>query len=428
LYGGAVALHPVNFEVTMNRSSWLHGVAVLFFMLLLTACARQDSTPLRVGVVHALTGTMAANEAPLVEAVRMAVDELNANGGVLGRKVEVVVADSASIPLQAAKEADRLIKQEKIDVLFACWTSSCRKAVKPVVESNHHLMFYPVQYEGLEQSPNIIYTGATANQQIIPGTHWALKNLGKRVFLAGSDYVFPRIANRIIHDVVLVEGGEVVGEAYRPIGNKDFSALVESIRFARPDVILNTVNGDSNVAFFRALQQAGLNHLPLLSFSVDANNLVALSEFRHDQHYTAWSYFQELPGEANQRFVRDWRRRLKTPMPTSDAIHATYSGVKLWAQAVNAAGNANLDVVNLSVASQSVAAPSGVMAVDARTRHVWMPMRIGKVVQGKAGGGFELLFDFGQTLRPEPFPLYRTREAWDVIAQSEEIRLPKVQP
>ena len=406
----------------MNRSSGLRGLATLFLMLLLTACARQDSSPLRVGVVHALSGTMATNEAPLVVAVRMAVDEINSGGGLLGRKIEVVVADSRSDAVHAAKEADRLIKQEKIDVLFACWTSSCRKAVKPVVESNQHLMFYPVQYEGLEQSPNIIYTGATANQQIIPGTHWALRNFGKRVFLAGSDYVFPRIANRIMRDVVQIETGEVVGEAYRPLGNVDFTDLVEAIRVARPDVILNTINGDSNVAFFRALQQAGLTHLPVLSFSVDANNLPALAGFGHDRHYTAWGYFQELPGKANQRFVRDWRRRLKTPMPTSDAIEAAYNGVKLWAQAVNAAGNANLDVVNLAVASQSIAAPSGVMAVDARTRHVWKSMRVGKV---NAQGGFDLVFDFGQTLRPEPFPLYRTREAWEVIAQSEMIRQPE---
>jgi len=412
----------------MIRFIWQRGFAVLFFMLVLAACARQDSTPLRVGVVHALTGTMAANEAPLVEAVRMAVDELNAGGGLLGRKVEVVVADSRSDPMQAATEANHLIQQEKIDVLFACWTSSCRKAVKPVVESNHHLMFYPVQYEGLEQSPNIIYTGATANQQIIPGTHWALNHFGKRVFLAGSDYVFPRIANRIIHDVVQVKRGEVVGEAYRPLGNADFSRLVEAIRVAQPDVILNTVNGDSNVAFFRALQQAGLNHLPVLSFSVDANNLAALAEFGHDRHYAAWGYFQELPGEANQRFVRDWRKRLNPPslehaIPTSDAIEATYNGVKLWAQAVKAAGNANMDVINLAVASQSIAAPSGVMAVDARTRHVWKPIRIGKV---NAQNGFELVFDFPQTLRPEPFPLYRTHAAWAAIAESEANRQPEV--
>jgi len=409
----------------MNRSSGLRGLATLFLMLFLTACARHDSSPLRVGVVHALSGTMATNEAPLVAAVRMAVDQLNAGGGLLGRKIEVVVADSRSDAVHAAKEADRLIKQEKIDVLFACWTSSCRKAVKPVVESNQHLMFYPVQYEGLEQSPNIIYTGATANQQIIPGTHWALRNIGKRVFLAGSDYVFPRIANRIMRDVVQIETGEVVGEAYRPLGSDDFTALVEAIRIARPDVILNTINGDSNGAFFRALQQAGLNHLPVMSFSVDANNLPALAGFGHDRHYAAWGYFQELPGKANQRFVSDWRRSLKTPMPTSDAIEAAYNGVKLWAQAVNAAGNANLDVVNLAVASQSIAAPSGVMTVDARTRHVWKSIRVGKV---NAQGGFDLVFDFGQTLRPEPFPLYRTREAWEVIAQSEMIRQPEARP
>jgi urea transport system substrate-binding protein len=409
----------------MSAPNWLRLSLAFMFLAGLAGCARQDSPPLRVGVVHALTGTMAANEAPLVDAVQMAVAELNVGGGVLGRKVEVIVADSRSHPLQAAKEADRLIKQEKIDVLFACWTSSCRKAVKPVVELNHHLMFYPVQYEGLEESPNILYTGATANQQIIPGTHWALQNLGKRVFLAGSDYIFPRLANRIIHDIVQVNGAQVVGEAYRPLGSSDFAALVEAVRIAKPDVILNTVNGDSNIAFFTALQRAGLNHLPVLSFSVDASSLPALSALGHAPHYAAWGYFQELPGEANQRFVRAWQARLKTSAPTSDAIEATYNGVKLWAQAVTAAGSANLEVVNQAVTRQSIAAPSGVMAVDARTRHVWKSIRIGKA---RPQGGFEIVFDLGTTLRPEPFPSYRPREAWyelaSTLAAQGQARLP----
>lgn len=408
-------------------SRWI--VIALLCITFLASCARQDATPLRIGVVHALTGTMAANEAPLVEAVRMAVDEINAEGGLLGRRVDVVVADSASDSLRAAKEASRLITQEKVDVLFACWTSQCRKTVKPVVELNRHLMFYPVQYEGLEQSPNIVYTGATANQQIIPGAHWALKNLAgqsgktRRVFLVGSDYVFPRVANQIIWDVVQANQADVVGELYRPLGSNDFAAVAEAIRVAQPDVVLNTVNGDSNVALFHALQQAGLSQVPVVSFSVDASGLASLAAFGHASHYAVWGYFQDLPGEANQRFVRAWQARKGASTPTSDPIEAAYVGVKLWAQAVTSAGSADLDVVNLAVARQSVAAPSGILAMDAATRHLWKPLHVGKA---RDQGGFEIVFDLGERLKPAPFPDYRTRDEWRAVAEKAAIPIASV--
>jgi urea transport system substrate-binding protein len=287
-----------------------------------------------------------------------------------------------------------------------------------VVEQHHHLMFFPLQYEGLEQSPNIVYTGATANQQIIPGTHWALENLtgpSKRVFLVGSNYVFPRVANRIIHDVAQAKNAQIVGEMYRPLGSLDFTAVAEAIRTAQPDVILNTLNGDSNVAFFRALKQADLGRLPVLSFSVDASGLRPLAAIGHDPHYAVWGYFQDLPGAANQRFVAAWRARYGVDRPTSDPIEAAYVGVKLWAQAVESAGSAELEVVNLAVAKQSVAAPSGVLAVDAATRHLWKSVRIGKA---RAAGGFEIVSDLGTTLRPQPFPGYRSRDEWEAIVKT----------
>ncbi|OYY93187.1 MAG: urea ABC transporter substrate-binding protein [Hydrogenophilales bacterium 28-61-23] len=406
----------------MNRTARRLGLAALLLLGLAGGCARQDSAPLRVGVVHSLTGTMAASEKPLVEAVRMAVDEINARGGLLGRQVKVIVADSRSDPDHAAREAERLIDGEKVDVLFACWTSACRQAVRPVVEQHHHLMFYPVQYEGLELSPNIVYTGATANQQIIPGTQWALEHLGKRVFLVGSNYVFPRVGNRIVHDVVIASAGpaagaEVVGELYRPLGDRDFSQVIAAIRATKPDVIFNTVNGDSNIALFSALRQAGLNQLPVMSFSVDASSLPSLAPFGHTRHYAAWGYFQALPGEANRRFVSAWQARRGKAAPTSDPIEAAYVGVKLWAQAVVSARSAKLDEVNLALARESVAAPSGVLAVDAGTRHLWKPFHVGKVVAGAdaAQAGFEVVFGHGTPLRPEPFPVYRMRDAWENI-------------
>lgn len=418
------------------RQCWYRGICLGLCFLLATAlagCDRDDKPPLRIGVVHALTGTMAANEAPLVEAVKMAAEEINAEGGVLGQKVEVVVADSRSDPERAAREAERLIIHEHVAALFACWTSSCRKAVKPVVELQKSLMFYPAQYEGLEQSPNIIYTGATANQQIIPGTQWALEHLGKRVFLVGSNYIFPQVSNRIIRDIVAAHKGTIVGELYRQLGSQNFHSIADSISIARPDVILNTVNGDSNAYLFEALKAAGLNTLPIMSFSVDASNLRSLAPFKHPAHYTVWGYFQELPGAANQKFLSEWQTRRhkensKDNSSTSagtaditdatDAIEASYIGVKLWAQAAKTANSTVADKIMPMLGHQSVAAPSGPLAVDSDTQHLWKPMRIGRARPD--GKGFDIVFDLGFSLKPQPFPAYRAQSEWQAILNDSE--------
>ncbi|MFZ2406888.1 MAG: transporter substrate-binding protein, partial [Methylobacter sp.] len=231
--------------------------------------------PIKIGVLHSLTGTMAVSEKPLVDAVRLAVEEINAQGGLLGKPVEIVVADGKSDPDVFAQEAERLIEREHVSVLFGCWTSASRKAVKPVVEKHRHLLFYPVQYEGMEQSANIIYTDAAPNQQIVPGTRWAAQKFGQRVYLVGSDYVFPRTANIIIADLINISGGKILGERYLPLGSADVAAIIEDIARKKPDVVLNTLNGDSNAAFFSALAAAGLSDLPLVSFSVEEGGMLA---------------------------------------------------------------------------------------------------------------------------------------------------------
>lgn len=367
--------------------------------------------PIRIGVLHALTGTMAASERPLVDAVRLAVEEINAAGGLLGRPVEMVVADGQSDNRVFAAKAQQLIVSEKVSALFACWTSGCRKAVKEVVERHEHLMFYPLQYEGLEQSAHLYYTGSAPNQQIIPGTRWALHTLGRRVYLVGSDYLFPHAANLIIRDLVRANQGSVLAERYRPLGDADFEAIVSELRVLQPDVVLNTINGDSNVHFFRALHAAGLAALPVVSFSVAEDGLAAIApaDF-HPNHYAVWSYFQSLPGEANQRFVATFRQRYGADRVTSDPVEASYVGVRLWAQAVRDAGTDEPALVDRAMTQQSTAAPSGIAAVDRRTRHLWKPVRIGRA---RPDGQFELVWESGDTLRPEPFPDYRPRHDWE---------------
>jgi urea transport system substrate-binding protein len=357
---------------------------------------------------------MAVSERPLVDAVRLATEEINAEGGLLGRPLELVVADGKSDSSVFAKEAERLISQEKVSVLFACWTSACRKAVKPVVEHHRHLMFYPVQYEGLEGSPNILYTGSAPNQQIVPGTRWAMERFGKRVYLLGSDYVFPRTANIIIRDLVSAGDGQILAERYLPLGSTDMVNIVEDIRRKKPDVVLNTVNGDSNAALFGALVQAGLADLPLVSFSVAEPEMKAWNGGRLLRHYGVWSYFQSVPREENRQFVAAWRARFGADQATSDPIEATYVGVHLWAQAVREAGTTEAERVNPALLRQSFPGPSEVVAVDAKTRHLWKMVRVGKV---RPDGQFEQVFASTRPLQPAPWPFYRSHEAWQALME-----------
>ena len=219
------------------------------------ASGMPKGKPIKVGVLYALTGTMAISEKSVVDGINLAIDEINASGGVHGRPVEAVIKDSQSDWDHANKMADKLINEDEVVVIFGCWTSACRKTVKDTIEKNDHLMIYPVQYEGLESSPNIVYLGASPNQQILPGLTWAVNNIGKKLFLVGSDYVFPRTANEIIKDYARNQGATVSGEEYVLLGATNFEDIVSKIKQAKPDVILNTLNGDSNVAFFNALRE-----------------------------------------------------------------------------------------------------------------------------------------------------------------------------
>lgn len=369
--------------------------------------------PIRIGVLHSLTGTMSTSERPLVEAVRLAVDEINAQGGLLGRPVVVVVVDGRSDWQVFAQETERLIQQEQVSALFACWTSACRKAIKPVVERHQHLLFYPVQYEGLEQSKYIVYTGAAPNQQIVPGTHWALTNFGKRIYLVGSDYVFPRIANRIISDLIHAAGGQILGERYIPLGSTDIQASIDDIRRLRPDIVLNTLNGDSNAPFFQALSRAAdLHATPVLSFSVAEPEMISFGGGALPAHYAVWSYFQSLPGAENRRFVTAFQARYGRTAVTSDPMVAAYVGVHLWAQAVREAGSAEPARVNATIAHQSYKGPFGIVSVDPSTRHVWRSVRIGRVL---ANGQFELVDALPSPIRPAPFPVYRAPLEWQAI-------------
>ncbi len=289
------------------------------------------NSTIRVGVLHSLSGTMAADEKPLAAAAQMAVDEINEAGGVLGKQVEVVLRDGESDPAIFAAKARELLAQEEVRTIFGCWMSSSRKAVKPIVEAHNGLLWYPIQYEGLEQSPNIIYTGSCLNQQIEPAVTWALSQGKRRCFLVGSDYVFPRTANSLIRTLVSQGGGCVLAERLTPLGSHDLAEVADAIAEARPDIVFNTINGDSNLTFFREFSKTvgDAGDCPIMSFSFSEAGLRELPR-EAAGHYACWSYFQRLETPKNRRFLERYTRRFGPDTVVSDPIVTAYMQVYLW--------------------------------------------------------------------------------------------------
>jgi urea transport system substrate-binding protein len=393
------------------------AVGLVAGSVLVSACIfgcgqNPNALPIKVGVLHSLTGTNASSEQPVVDATMLAIEEVNAAGGILGRRIEPIVRDGQSDAEVFAREADRLLTTDGVAVIFGCWTSACRKTVKPVVEKHDTLLFYPLQYEGLESSRSIVYTGSAPNQQIIPAVRWSLDHLGRRFFLVGSDYIFPRAANAIIRDELGVLNGEVVGEDYILLGSQQVDDVVARIAKVRPDVILNTINGETNAAFFKALARAGIrpDQVPVMSFRIGESELQQMEPETVTGDYAARSYFQTLDRDENRAFVSKFRARFGARRVLSDPMEAAYDGVHLWALSVGEAGSTATDEVRRVLGDQSFPAPQGIVYVDAATQHLWQSVRIGRI---RRDGQFDIVWDAGTAIRPIPYPIFRSREAWE---------------
>ncbi len=368
--------------------------------------------PIRVGVLHSLSGTMEVSEKSVADATLLAIDEINESGGVLGRKLEPIVADGRSDAAAFAAEATRLITGEHVAVVFGGWTSAGRKTMRPIFEQNDNLLFYPVQHEGLEESPNIIYTGASPNQQILPAVQWCLGYMGaKRFFLVGSDYVFPHTANAIIRDALTARGARLVGEAYVPLGATEMTHLVKKVQAARPDVVLNTINGDSNVAFFRTLRAAGVtaDELPTVSFSVTELELRQSSGVSLAGEYLAWNYFESVDRPENRAFLARFHKKYGAYRVVTDPMEAGYFGVHLWALAAAKARSDNPRAVRDAIKGMSYEAPGALVRVNPENQHTSKAFRLGKV---DAEGHVQIVFSTESPIEPQPYPDSRTREQW----------------
>lgn len=361
---------------------------------------------IKVGILHSLSGTMAVSEVAVKDADLLAIEEINAAGGVLGKMIEPIVEDGASDWPTFAEKARKLIKEDKVAATFGCWTSASRKQVLPVFEGEKALLYYPVQYEGLESSPYIYYTGATTNQQIVPSVEYLLEEGKKKFFLLGSDYVFPRTANLIIKAQLKDAGAETVAEEYIPLGGTDFATIISKIRAADPDVVYNTLNGDSNVAFFKQLQGAGISadDLTTLSVSIAEEESAAIGAEYMEGHLVAWNYYQTVETPENETFVDAYHTFTKEnsgkERPTSDPVEAAYISVKLWAMAVDKAGTTEVEAVKKAMAGLELDAPEGKVVVNGDNHHISKTVRIGKI---RSDALIDTIWETDKPVEPDPY-------------------------
>ena len=365
---------------------------------------KNDNSPIKVGILHSLTGTMAAGGRSLVDGILMAIDEVNEQGGVRGRKLQPIIADGESNPTVFAKQAEALILQDHVQTIFGCWTSASRKAVLPIIERERQLLWYPVQYEGYEQSPSVMYGGAAPNQQILPALQWGIQQFGKQVLLVGSDYIFPRTANRLIIATLPKYKGILRGEHYQPLGAQDFSAITKAISQTKPDFIINTINGNSNQGFFHSLSNAHLTaqDIPVISVSIAEEELQHIGVKHTIGHYAAWNYFQSIDSPSNRRFVSNFKRRYGPDRVTDDPIESAYSQVHLYAMAIRKTATTHPQTIRKAVSGLIFGAPQGLIRVDPQNQHTWKVARIGQV---QDNGQFRVVWSSHEPLQPEPYPI-----------------------
>lgn len=386
-------------------------IATKFCLALFLVGCSKNSGVIKVGVLHSQSGSMATAEGPVLAATLHAIEVINQQGGILGKTIVPIIKDGRSDEQYFAKMARELIEKEQVSAIFGCWTSSSRKAVKEVIEEHDHLLLYPLQYEGLEQSKNIFYLGMSANQQILPAVSWMIKQRGPKFYVVGSDYVFPKVALEIIKDALKAYGGVLTGFSFMPLGSKDVSQAINDIKTLKPDVILNLINGDTNLIFFNLLREAGITPdiIPTMSFSLTEEDVRLLGYESMLGDYTTWSYFQAIDTKENEQFLSAIKPLLNPQLKVFDPMESAYNGVMLWHQAVKAANTWQASAVTKALRGQSIASPSGLVYLDPHTQHAW---RIIRIAQINKIGDFKILWSSGMPIEPVPFIPTRPKKEW----------------
>jgi urea transport system substrate-binding protein len=369
-----------------------------------TGLAVTDTT-VKVGILHSVTGTMAISETGSVQAEKLAIDQINKSGGILGRQIEIIQEDGASDWPTFAEKAKKLLVNDKVASVFGCWTSASRKAVLPVFEQYNGMLYYPTFYEGLEQSKNVIYTGQEATQQILAGLDWVAKEKGaKSFYLLGSDYIWPRTSNKIarkhIENFLKLE---VVGEEYFPLGHTQFNSAINKIKLRKPDVIYAIIVGGSNVAFYKQLKAAGidLSKQTLMTISVTEDEILGIGGENIAGAYACMKYFQSLDNPNNKAFVEAFKAMWGQDIVIGDVTQAAYLGPWLWKLTAEKAGSFDID--KIAAASPGIEfkeAPEGYVKIH-ENHHLWSKTRVGKAL---ANGQYEVLYETAELMEPDPFP------------------------
>ena len=375
--------------MTLSRKS--RAVAGLLAGLLALSPSAGAAEPIKVGVLHSLSGTMAISETALKDVMLYLIEEQNAKGGVLGRQLEPVVVDPASDWPLFAEKARELLEQEAVDVVFGCWTSVSRKSVLPVFEELNGMLFYPVQYEGEESSRNIFYTGAAPNQQAIPAVEYLMSEDGgevERWVLAGTDYVYPRTTNKILEAFLKAQGvaADDIMLSYTPFGHSDWQTIVADIKkFAaagKKTAVVSTINGDANVPFYKELANQGVaaEDIPVVAFSVGEEELAGIDTGPLVGHLAAWNYFMSVEDERNAAVIERWHEHIgEESRVFNDPMEAHYLGFRMWVQAVEQAGTADVDAVRQAMYGQTAPNLTGGTAVMNANHHLSKPVLIGEI-------------------------------------------------
>jgi urea transport system substrate-binding protein len=388
-------------------------IAAIFLMS--TSLAVQAEDTIKVGILHSLSGTMAISETTLKDAVLMLIEDLNKQGGLLGKKVEPVVVDPASNWPLFAEKSRELLAKDKVDVVFGCWTSVSRKSVLPVFEELNGLLFYPVQYEGEESSRNVFYTGAAPNQQAIPAVEYLMSEDSagaERFVLLGTDYVYPRTTNKILRAFLHTKGisDKDIMEKYTPFGHSDWQTIVAQVRnFAsqgKVTAVISTINGDANVPFYKELANQGVQaeDIPVIAFSVGEEELAGIDTEPLVGHLAAWNYFMSVDTETNEDFIKQWHSYIKNEdRVVNDPMEAHYIGFKMWVQAVRQAGTTNVDAVRQAMYGQKVKSLSGYDVVMNTNHHLSKPVMIGEI---QDDGQFEIVWETESVVKGDAWSDY----------------------
>ena len=378
----------------------------------LSGCGVSDSSEessesggtVKVGLLHSLTGSMAISEKSVSDAEKLAISEINEAGGVLGKQIEYSEEDGASDPSTFATKAEKLIDQDGITTVFGCWTSSSRKAVKSIFEDYNALLFYPVQYEGMESSSNIVYTGAAPNQQIVPAIEYLIEKGYKKFFLLGSDYVFPRTANEIIKAQVEDAGLEIVGTEYADMDQTDFSTIISKIESSKPDVIINTLNGTGNVSFFKQMSEKNYTskEYMTMSFSIAEEEVATIGADILKGHMVSWNYYQTTDTEKNKSFVSAYKEMFGKDRVTSDPAEAAYDAVYLWKAAVEKVNSFEVDDILSAIKTGEISfdAPEGEVKIDGDNQHLYKKVRVGQVGED---GLINEIYATDEAVKPDPY-------------------------